>query len=600
MDFNTTGQFTFTTLPWCNKLEDGDWKKVLYHTGTIDTYERGTHKPAIRHHGHCPEGEHVCEPVQRGIVCSFKARTLCTDVDEPMAYLYNGIPLNRTHATSTRGEGYHVLVDFSHIEDLTEDEWPTQGHIHGGDIKSNGFVPVPGSVHYSGEKYEPTGNPPLRGTRELLATLRSAQAAYEPPARAGGTRSTGATGQAAGRGDDTALAAYTFGLVFSGLTDEEIYPLWRARADELQDPNRAPFTDANFKRHVGSDGSDGSRARGARLKYKLADKVQGLTLTHPAGWADSDPADIPAWAVGQDDVCAARGKKVGASGTGVSSSSSNPTHYSPTCTNVSEIDWSYTGKLIFGPVLTSVAEMHKKVSCERERAYLHPDTGVRLGSDWEGRGAELRLYQAIAKRLICQQSMEEVWAYIRKTDPELRMMRYLTRRAPLLAVEDGRIWMRGDTISPEPEDDPYEHASGRAIPTELQDEAFTWCMAHDASFGKMTDRQRQSVLNSRQVRSKVKLDDDGGDQPYRPFSLKMVTATRKRLLDADKIHVARSGITYRKCHRYMVLVARFALGAPPQPWSRLPVMRRSTQRTESPPIEDWMYEFMQVTGLIHA
>jgi hypothetical protein len=60
-----------------------------------------------------------------------------------MRQLMAGRP-RRDHAMSALGDHFHVLLD---ARAIPRDDWPKQGTIPGADIKANGFVATPGSVH---------------------------------------------------------------------------------------------------------------------------------------------------------------------------------------------------------------------------------------------------------------------------------------------------------------------------------------------------------------------------------------------------------------------------------------------------------------------
>ena len=98
----------------------------------------------------------------------------------------DGIAVPRTALQHTGREGgRHLLFD---ARSLALEEWPTQGNIPGGQVKSNGFIAVEPSLH-------PSGKPYLWERRELvpMATLATAVAAYRraqrPPGSGGGDRS---------------------------------------------------------------------------------------------------------------------------------------------------------------------------------------------------------------------------------------------------------------------------------------------------------------------------------------------------------------------------------------------------------------------------
>ncbi len=76
------------------------------------------------------------------------------------------VPLRHRHCHGVEPAGPAVLVDGRCIP---YELWPRQGPVFGGDIKSNGWVPVPGSEHFSGDLYEPVISPG-NITRVVIAT----------------------------------------------------------------------------------------------------------------------------------------------------------------------------------------------------------------------------------------------------------------------------------------------------------------------------------------------------------------------------------------------------------------------------------------------
>jgi hypothetical protein len=134
------------------KAPDGSkhtgWKKKLARRGPLTQYAYGTYTRSdwgIR--------------CQRCIVCAPHTGVFAIDVDYHAEYSSKtrlARLVGPQDAMSHRGDRWHALVDARHVP---ADQWPRQGPIAGGDIKSNGWVPVPGSEHYSGDLYEPVINP---------------------------------------------------------------------------------------------------------------------------------------------------------------------------------------------------------------------------------------------------------------------------------------------------------------------------------------------------------------------------------------------------------------------------------------------------------
>lgn len=159
----------FTLGRWFNKLrDDGGWSKApAYREGfTYDGFAYGSDTPEQ----FTPE-----TPVQYSIICSPATGVLAIDVDYPenLASSRTGEHVSWQDAVSSRGGHFHVLVD---MRDVEPQDWPVQGRTAWGDVKAAGFVPWPGSVHYSGEQYAAAGDWQSRVvtcTPELAAALRA-------------------------------------------------------------------------------------------------------------------------------------------------------------------------------------------------------------------------------------------------------------------------------------------------------------------------------------------------------------------------------------------------------------------------------------------
>ena len=112
---------------------------------------------------------------QAGFACSWRTGLVVLDVDSPLEFdeWDIGVPDTVRVATGREG-GYHLYIDFSHLRaTVPVEEWPKQGDIPGGTLKSNGFVGAPGSRHPSGRLYRVISNERAvaRGSLELLRAL---------------------------------------------------------------------------------------------------------------------------------------------------------------------------------------------------------------------------------------------------------------------------------------------------------------------------------------------------------------------------------------------------------------------------------------------
>ena len=256
----TNGQFAgplrLTFGRWFNRRvvykdpHDGEhaerWSKVLAHRGQYaDLFAYGTDT----------DSDWNRSDLQVCTIHAPNTGTIGVDVDAADEYLAR-CPLaafiRREHAVSTRGGGWHVVVD---MRGVPRDQWPTQGPVPGGDLKANGFLPVPGSTHYSGERYEPVIWPGNRVyfvtcTPQILAAMHASRALM--PGTAGSDGSGGSGG-----GHDGEIAAQVLGWVRQAVNTGrdpadlavkgEIYQQWLQIAI-AQDPGW-PFTAEDFERH---------------------------------------------------------------------------------------------------------------------------------------------------------------------------------------------------------------------------------------------------------------------------------------------------------------------------------------------------------------
>lgn len=237
-----------TTARWKNRKRRGQlvngepcerWSKVLAHQGSYEQFSYGTNTPSDW------DG-----PLQRAIICAPQSGLIAVDVDDEQAYLgtRTGQMLGRAQALTTRGPGFHILIDARMVP---AGDWPGQGPIAGADIKSRGFIPFPGSQHYSGELYELADIGGGRGqiipaTPELVAAIRADRADHDASRRAAGGNGNG-NGGGNGGGHDGELAAAVLSMVRRGLDREACHAEW-ARIAVPRDPGW-PFGMDDFERH---------------------------------------------------------------------------------------------------------------------------------------------------------------------------------------------------------------------------------------------------------------------------------------------------------------------------------------------------------------
>jgi hypothetical protein len=273
--------FKPTTARWLNRehrvrSHDGGrtsrWSKVLAHTGRYEQFAYGTDTESDwRAHG-----------LQKCLICSPQSGLIVVDVDDEQAFAgtRTGKLLGRQHALSTRGQGFHVAID---ARDVPEADWPRQGPIAGGDIKSKGFVPVPGCWHYSGDRYELTdfgrnGPGMVRSWPELIAAMLADLDGQRD------RNSGGGNGGGEGGGHDGEIAAEVLKMVLRGLTKEQRYAEW-VKIAVPRDPDW-PYTADDFERH------DGSAVR----KAEQIRAEEGSMDPGAAAWAAGEQARLAAQA----------------------------------------------------------------------------------------------------------------------------------------------------------------------------------------------------------------------------------------------------------------------------------------------------------------
>src|SRR5580765_6732103 len=114
---------------------------------------------------------------QVGFACSWRTGLIAIDVDDPAEFddweLSHIVPDTVRVATGREG-GYHLYLDCRSLRSVVPmEEWPRQGDIPGGTLKTNGFVGAPGSRHPSGRSYRVTSliREVARGSLELVRLL---------------------------------------------------------------------------------------------------------------------------------------------------------------------------------------------------------------------------------------------------------------------------------------------------------------------------------------------------------------------------------------------------------------------------------------------
>jgi len=130
---------------------------------------------------------------QAGLACSWRTGLIVFDIDFPEEFqkwdVSRDIPDSVRVGTGRTG-GYHIYLDCRHLRvPVGLDNWPTQGDIPGGQLKTNGFVAAPGSYHPNGKRYEALDarTAVARGSLELVRALASYRGTERARARQAGS-----------------------------------------------------------------------------------------------------------------------------------------------------------------------------------------------------------------------------------------------------------------------------------------------------------------------------------------------------------------------------------------------------------------------------
>jgi hypothetical protein len=127
-----------------------------------------------------------------GLTTSKASGIIALDIDEPekfQAWLDKlGIQFPKTAQSQTgRTGGYHLVFD---ARGLADEDWPVQGNIPGGQVKSNGFIAEEPSFHPNGKQYswksyyiKPMGDDLLNAIREHRGSARPRRVAPGRPGR---------------------------------------------------------------------------------------------------------------------------------------------------------------------------------------------------------------------------------------------------------------------------------------------------------------------------------------------------------------------------------------------------------------------------------
>jgi hypothetical protein len=213
-------------IPWrVVKVRGKSIKRPCYPRGwTYATVARETHESI----------ERWKSSWQCGLITSRRSGILACDIDDPSGWAAWDIPEPPDTAASRTGRagGHHLLYDGRALD---VSDWPVQGDIPGGQIKSKGFIAVEPSIHPNGKPYSWYGDlrkvAPIGDFGKVLAEYRSRPSANGDGPDGDG-RETDALWQAvldAGNGMQRgAMFAWSSDAHDRGFTDDEIVDrLWQ-------------------------------------------------------------------------------------------------------------------------------------------------------------------------------------------------------------------------------------------------------------------------------------------------------------------------------------------------------------------------------------
>lgn len=120
---------------------------------------------------------------QCGLVCSQSSGLFAADVDDKPQFRAwaagDGPEFVATAWARTGSGGSHLLYD---ARNVAAEDWPRQGKIPGGDLKSNGFIAVEPSLHPNGQPYtwQAREVTPAGQLAPILAAYRNSQNGHSP------------------------------------------------------------------------------------------------------------------------------------------------------------------------------------------------------------------------------------------------------------------------------------------------------------------------------------------------------------------------------------------------------------------------------------
>jgi hypothetical protein len=542
--------------PYTIKLQ-----KVFALTGTVERYERGTVTAK------------TAGDQQMGFVHSPKTGTMVIDADHEDFYasaVWEYLERTGARPISVRAEiRRHWLVDAAWA--VQRGLWVTQGAIVGGDIKSNGFTPVPGCTHPSGDLYEPqldeAGNlHVVELTEELYQLLRESR----------GTKSQaqGLGGGGLGTGQEPALFSLTGRLVARGMDVEAAWAVWleTALAFENQDPSW-PWSEDD------RDVFDGHWARVQEMEEQKRKRQAdtGKSPGHsvfPVNMAE--PVEGPVLRTGKSPL--------------------------PGLMPWDDVDEDLPDHRLVDP-----KKLDAKLAAERNRHALSRDWDDSPEGELNAEAKKITLDCAeVYQRLVYRQRAGTIPTsdFLRSIDPTDACRHWLAEHR-LIAVYRGSIALFADPQRPEKaSEDPYPAYPGWSHGVNQWGEEFTnpkagysWTREHHEKLDHRVEEfyaaAEGSPFPTTQAMAAAYLNDPerratDGTEAMRGATTGHVSASLRRLVEQGRLHVDAEKVMYRKKHMWWTIPAKYAAGPDPKPVeARHSTKRQNPRFVVTPKLEAW-------------
>jgi len=128
-------------------LDAGFWP-IPWRGAKVPAYPKGWSYETVKRETHARINKWR-DDWQVGLITSPRSGILALDIDDKEKFNAWNMPwVGGAESETGREDGYHIVYDGRELE-----EWPVQGNIPGGQIKTNGFIAVEPSRHPNGNYY---------------------------------------------------------------------------------------------------------------------------------------------------------------------------------------------------------------------------------------------------------------------------------------------------------------------------------------------------------------------------------------------------------------------------------------------------------------